>query len=561
MNRAGKPDPAELSPDAEERLARILAEATDPAGAGRPPDLEALVRQHPDLAEELRSLWPAILIANELGKEPATESVMPGSRAVPAAAEPLRSFGDYELLEELGRGGMGVVYKARQKSLGRLVALKVILRGELASATDRERFRKEAEAAAKLDHPGIVPVYETGEHEGQPYFTMKYVEGQPLARLVSAGPLPPRDAARHVLAVARAVHHAHQLGILHRDLKPSNVIIDRDGQAHVTDFGLAKSVTPGASLTESGLVLGTPSYMAPEQAAGNRGGLSWASDVYSLGAMLYHLLTGRPPFQAASPVDTRLLVLEQDPVPPRLLNPKVDRELEIICLKCLQKPPDLRYATAAELADDLQAFLQDEPISARSWSLGFFLSYMLRSTHHASVLENWGLLWMWHSLKIFLLCALTNWMHWQGEERHWPYFALWSIGLVAWGAIFWRLRRRGGPVLFIERQIAHAWAAGVAGSIGLFGVEWLLGRPALELSPVLALFAGMIFTIKGGTLSGAFYISAAIMYATAVLMALFPAVGPLLFGIASAGCFFCPGLKYYRQRMRGDVRAQPTDLP
>ncbi len=567
-------------PETEERLAGLLAELIDQVRHGRRPDLETVAREHPDLAAELRSLWPAILIADELARPGADEAAVgPTEDSAPngeTAALP-SLFGDYELLEELGQGGMGVVYKARQRTLGRTVAIKLMLRGQLATTADRERFRKEAESAARLDHAGIVPVHEIGEHEGQMYFTMKYVEGRTLAQLTANGPLPSRDAARYVLAVARAVHHAHENGILHRDLKPSNVIIDQADQAHVTDFGLAKTVRAweresvgelerkaagdpappsGAlgrshSLTQSGAILGTPSYMPPEQATGNRGALSRASDVYSLGALLYHLLTGRPPFQAASPWDTFVLVLEQDPVPPRLLNPKVDRELEMICLKCLQKSPSFRYASAAQLADDLEAFLHDEPVSARSWSLGYFFSYMLRPTHHVAVLENWGVLWMWHSLKIFLLCAVTNWMHWQGEDRWWPYFALWSIGLVAWGAIFWKLRRRGGPILFVERQIAHAWGAGIAASIMLFGVEAMLGLPVLTLSPVLAIFAGMVFTIKAGTLCGTFYLEAAVLYGTAILMAVFPAVGPLLFGIASAACFFWPGVTYYRQRLKG----------
>src|SRR5262249_49440505 len=244
---------------------------------------------------------------------------------------------------------MGVVYKARQKSLNRLVALKMILRGELASKADLNRFRAEAESAARLDHPNIVQVYDVGECDGQAFFTMKYVEGATLRQIAAQGPLPPRDAARYLAAICRAIDFAHQHGILHRDLKPSNILIDRDDRPLVTDFGLAKRVEGGSSLTGTGAILGTPSYMAPEQAAGSRGHLSPATDVYSLGTILYELLTGRPPFQAASPVDTLLLVLEQEPLVPHLLNRHVDRELEMICLKCLQKPADLRYPSAARL--------------------------------------------------------------------------------------------------------------------------------------------------------------------------------------------------------------------
>jgi serine/threonine-protein kinase len=535
----------------DERLAQLLTDLTEQLRQRRPPDLEDAARQHPDLADELRELWAAAQIADAFA-HPSDRPTVDRVPAPPAGTPgPLpRSFGDFELLEELGRGGMGVVYKAWQKSLGRTVALKMILRGDLASPSDLARFRSEAESAARLDHAGIVAVYGVGECDGQAYFSMQYVEGTTLAGRLAAGPLPPREAAHLVATVARAVHHAHQTGILHRDLKPSNVLLDRQGQPHVTDFGLAKRVEGGARLTQSGAIVGTPSYMAPEQITGSRGQLSPASDVYSLGVILYELLTGRPPFQAASAVDTLMLVLEQDPVPPRLLNPKVDRELEMICLMCLQKPAELRYGSALLLAQDLEAFLQGDEISARPSGLAYLVGRMLRPTHHAPVLENWGLLWMWHSLKIFLLCAVTNWMAWQGVDGHIPYLVLWSIGLVAWGAIFWALRRRGGPVTFVERQIAHLWAGGVLASIFLFVVEWLIGRPVLELSPVLAVFAGMVFLTKAGMLSGEFYLWAAAMFVTAGLMAAFPDVGLLLFGTVSAASFFFPGLKYHRLRIR-----------
>jgi WD40 repeat protein len=260
---------------------------------------------------------------------------------------------------------MGIVYKARQLSLNRVVALKMMLPSLLASATAGPRFRAEAEAAANLQHPNIVAIHEVGEHEGRLYFSMDYVEGQSLAALVREHPLPAETAARHVKTAAEAIHYAHRQGFLHRDLKPSNILIDEANQPRITDFGLAKRMDSDSGLTITGAVLGTPSYMSPEQAAGKSDQVGPASEVYSLGAILYELLTGRPPLQAATPLDTVLLVLNSEPVSPRLLAPKLNRDLETICLKCLEKERRRRYQSAQELADDLDRYLNRKPILAR----------------------------------------------------------------------------------------------------------------------------------------------------------------------------------------------------
>ncbi len=296
--------------------------------------------------------------ATVLGQDPS---------ATPGASEPtrIRYFGDYEILREIARGGMGVVFQARQVSLNRLVALKMILAGQLADDTDVKRFYNEAEAAANLDHPGIVPIYEVGQHEGQHYFSMGFVEGQSLSQRLADGPLPAREAAELIRRVSEAIEYAHQHGVIHRDLKPANILLDASGNPRVTDFGLAKRVQGDSGLTGSGQIMGTPSYMPPEQAGGPRGEVGPAADVYSLGATLYALLTGRPPFQAASAMDTVLQVVSEEPVPPRRLNPAVDRDLETICLKCLEKEPARRYATAAALGEDLRRFLAGEPVLAR----------------------------------------------------------------------------------------------------------------------------------------------------------------------------------------------------
>jgi serine/threonine-protein kinase len=549
--------------DHEEQLALLVTELTDRVQRGEAIDLEEECRRQPQFAKDLRELWGVILVARVAGSHSAGNLsdagptvASGGSSDFPSGtlALPAR-FGDYELLQEIGRGGMGVVYRAQQSSLGREVAVKMILRGQLASQADRERFEAEAQAAARLDHPGIVPVYEVDEIDGRPYFSMKHVHGTTLAQRLAEGPLAPREAAAILAKVARAIHFAHLRGVLHRDLKPSNILLDEQGEPHVTDFGLAKQITGAESITRTGAILGTPAYMAPEQAAGQRGAVGPRSDVYSLGVILYHMLTGRPPFQAASPGEMVLLVLEQDPVPPRMLNPKADRDLEMICLRCLQKPADLRYASAAGLADDLEAYLNDESIAARSGRFGQILAGMMRETHHAAVLENWGLLWMWHSLALLVACFATNILDLLGDEDRLHYFLLWTAGLGAWAAVFWFLRRRMGPVTFVERQIAHLWAGSMVAIALLFPLEAWLDLPPLKLSPVLGIVTGMVFLAKAGILSGEFYVWAVALFATAGLMALLPDYAHFIFGIVSAACFFFPGLKYYRQRLRAIVAA------
>jgi WD40 repeat protein len=292
----------------------------------------------------------------------------------PAAAEqgpPLRPgqcvqrLGDYELLEEIARGGMGIVYRGRQISLDRSVALKLLPFSALTSIEFIKRFRAEASAAAALRHPNIVPVHEVGVHQGQHYLVMDFVRGPPLSRLVSEGPLPPQRAATYLKLIAEAVHDAHEHGILHRDLKPSNVLIDENDQPQVTDFGLAKRLDGESSLTLTGQPLGSPGYMPPEQAAGQHGKVTRRSDVYGLGAILYHLLAGRPPFQAGTLNEALQQVVEKDPLTPRLLNPSVPPDLQTICLKCLEKEPERRYPTAAALAEELGRFLRGEPTIAR----------------------------------------------------------------------------------------------------------------------------------------------------------------------------------------------------
>ena len=287
------------------------------------------------------------------------------SKTTARAAKMLGELGDYELLEEVGRGGQGVVFRARQKSLNRIVALKVIGLGQWATKAHLKRFRLEAEAAASLDHPCIVPIYEVGERDGQCYFSMKFIEGGQLDAVVKQMPLSIRQAAELIAKVARTVSYAHEHGILHRDIKPGNILLDVKGEPHLTDFGLARLVESESTITRTLEVLGTPSYMAPEQAAGNNIKLTSATDVYGVGAVLYQLLTGHPPFAGGTTYETIKLLIETEPRPPRLWNSKVDRDLSTICLKCLEKDPQRRYFSALALAEDLERWLKHEPIQAR----------------------------------------------------------------------------------------------------------------------------------------------------------------------------------------------------
>ena len=401
--------------DREAQLNEVIAAYLEDLEAARSPDRAELLARHPDLAAELASFFanqdhldrmtapfrdrptrgdspgvPSPLVASDL-----TPAVVPflkaGSVDQPGdgadldtpggetdvsspTAQRVRYFGDYELIEIIAEGGMGIVYKARQVSLDRVLALKMVRAGRFATPDDLHRFRLEAEAAAHLDHPHIVPIYEVGEYEGHHYFSMKLVEGGNLAAHAGRYVEDPRAAAKLVATVACAVHYAHQRGILHRDLKPANILLSgraelamEDWTPLVTDFGLAKRVGGpiAGGLTQSGSIVGTPGYMAPEQAEGTREAITTAVDTHALGVILYELLTGRPPFRAGTMLETLCLVREQEPARPRSLNPRVDRDLETIVMKCLEKAPSRRYASAEDLAEDLERWLVHLPIRAR----------------------------------------------------------------------------------------------------------------------------------------------------------------------------------------------------
>ena len=347
----------------DERLIELLDSYLEQLQAGKRPDREKLLRENP----ELKSALQCLEALEGMASEPAHPSDAASHTAeFPSSVTILPcDFGAYELLEEVGRGGMGVVYKARQKSLDRLVAIKMILASHLASTEHVRRFQIEARAAARLRHPNIVHIHEVGQVHGQHYFAMEHIDGLSLAERLARGPMEFPAAVRLVAQVARAIGHLHREGIVHRDLKPSNILLDTDEQPYVTDFGLAKVFSASGDPTATGVIAGTPSYMAPEQAAGHNAEVGPASDIYSLGAILYELLTGRPVFREETPLDTLMQVLAGEPTPPRRVNAKIPRALELIVLKALARSPADRYASAEALAHDLERFLKGEAIEAR----------------------------------------------------------------------------------------------------------------------------------------------------------------------------------------------------
>lgn len=455
----------------------------------------------------------------------ATAWMHPGQSCPSPSGVPVRIFGDYEILGEIGRGGMGVVYKARQIALDRLVAWKMILPGEFAGEEDLRRFHTEAEATAKLQHPGIVRVHEVGEIDGKLYYSMDYIDGPSLAKRLASGPLPGRVAARYVAAVARAIHYAHRNGILHRDLKPSNILLDPDDHPHVTDFGLAKRIGGDSQRTRSGTILGTPSYMAPEQASGKIHELGPPCDVYGLGAMLYELVTGRPPFRSETPLDTIMEVIEREPVPPRLLNAKVDRDLETICLKCLEKRAQDRYASAEAMAADLQRYLNGDSISARSINVIDRMARTLERSQHDIEFRSYGNM----VLLIAVVVGLAHLLIFAWTVNGPPYSLFWigSAYVVQFGLMgliyLWMRPSQIVPASSAERQLWSIWIAYLTASFCAAPVGRFLESPnqpfdEQTLFPFRALLGGVAFFVMGGAYWGWCYAIGVAFFLGALLM-------------------------------------------
>lgn len=426
------------------RAAELLTQYEEHLRAGRDQDCRQLLAAHPELNEFIGCLAALEGLARLSDLDDERRHDDPDATLIDASSLsetiPLGTFGDFELLREIGRGGMGVVYLARQKSLDRVVALKMILSGQWSSDAMISRFHGEARLAAGLKHPNIIRVHEAGVLHGQHFLVMEYVDGRSLDRLVEAGPLSAERAARYVATIAEAVGYLHQSGIVHRDLKPSNVLVDSQDRIYVTDFGLAKLMDTDSQLTRTGELVGTASYMSPEQAAGRTAEIGPASDVYSVGAILYHLLTGRPPHLGESTFDVLVQVMEREPELPRKLNSRVPGALEQICLKCLEKSPENRYPSAAAAAEDLERFLQDEPVEAkRAGWLGRVRRWARREPALATRL---GALGGFVALEMFSFHVLGRRFDTQNQHSLWGFHvpmlalaAVWgvsSIGFQQW---------------------------------------------------------------------------------------------------------------------------------
>jgi serine/threonine-protein kinase len=563
-------------------VSELLLRWEELRAAGQPVSAEELCRDRPELLEEvrrhLRALEAVYRVPRGASSGPETLSE-PGRAGAGVAVPP-----GYELLGELGRGGMGVVYKARQIKLNRLVALKMILAGGHASARERSRFKAEAEAAARLSHPNIVAVYEVGEHDGRPYLVLEYVDGDSLPRRTEGTPLPAQAAAELVRTLARAVQHAHERGVVHRDLKPANVLLASPDVAaslqladsaqatlgklptcrhvpKITDFGLAKMLDEQGQ-THTGDVLGTPSYMAPEQAAGRSRDVGPATDVYALGAILYELLTGRPPFKGATVLETIEQVLTQEPVPPSLLQPKVPRELEIVCLKCLGKEAQGRYASAQLLADDLDRFLAGEPISVRGTGLVEQVARALSRSQYDVRFQSWGT----QLLGLAILPVLVEAVVFALALARRPLVAA-ALAITLGTATFivlrlWLGRRKRDTTGPAERQLWSLMLGQLLALSLMAVVSWpRTDEEALALYPRWAILTGLVFFTMGGTYWGGCYLIGLSFWAVALLMPFWPEGAPLKLGCMMGAALATLGarLRRFEREMREEQHGGRTD--
>lgn len=509
-----------MTPDDYQLLCEAFDEAIQLPPEDHPRFVTTRFTDRPDLAQQLTEMLSAddnsALDVSPVHQHlaspdltPATVALDPDKTAITYRnGEAIETLPGYHLMDELGRGGMGVVFKARQLSPERIVAVKMILSGQFASAQEIQRFRAEAEAAANLSHAGIVPIYEVGHFEGRHFFSMGYVEGRSLADVIQEGGLSFERIAELVLEIAQAMSHAHSVGIIHRDLKPSNILLDADNHPRVTDFGLAKRMDGNSDMTYSGQILGSPGYMAPEQASGRNDLVGEATDIYGLGAILYALLTGKPPFAASNMIDALDQICSMNPVSPRKLNWHVPRALETICLKCMHKTPSARYRSMKDLAADLESFLRHEPIRAKPLGIGERIVYWARRKPGlASQLACVILFFIYHAISSYII---------HEEVSAQPWFRVTSVGCAlaaATGAWFFQ-RMYEKPS---TRQVAiYGWMTW--NFLLLTSLLFLVKGAASPLSLVYLLLTAASATLYEKGLVGYTMSLAAIGYMTHVLV-------------------------------------------
>lgn len=529
---------------------------------GERPCLETYMQESPEAerAELLRALLKLDLCYRRRCETPVIEDYLPRfpeyavvvrdlvcehqptslgdtARAAPSSgSDTIPSIPGYEIVEMIGRGGMGVVYKARQLSLGRVVALKMILDGQQADPEQRSRFHREAEAVARLQHPNIVSIYEIGEHQGRPYIALEYVKGSSLDRMLAGQPQSPTSAAEMIMTLARAMQTAHEQGIIHRDLKPANVLLSDSGSPKITDFGLARHIEADVSNpTQTGALVGTPSYMAPEQASGQIHLLGPATDVYALGATLYEMLTGHPPFQGDNLLETIEQIRFHDPTPLRGILSQCPRDLESICMKCLDKDPLHRYQTAAALADDLERFLQGEPIQAKSYNWVNRLARMLGRSHLDNQLHNWANLLLFFAAVIFASQTATFLaFEVQSPKSGMVLIRVAQIILMLVG--LWWFRPEGLlPRTQAERQLFSIWLGYILATTFSAAANRLIhGEEKMfqaALYPMWTAMSGMGFFAMGSTYWGGCYVIGIAFFALALLMPMHVDWAPFTFGV------------------------------
>jgi serine/threonine protein kinase len=532
---------------------------------GQPIGAEELCRDCPELVEEARRQIQALeamyRVPNGASPDAPTLTAVPEQVFSPSEHPQVAG---YEILAELGRGGMGVVYQARQVSLNRVVALKMILSGEHASARDRRRFRVEAEAVAQLQHPNIVQIHEVGEQNGRPYLALEFVNGGSLAQRLSGGPLPAREAAHIARELAQAADYAHQRGIIHRDLKPANILLQGSSHgstristdqkpedahssirvhpcssvAKISDFGLAKRLDAETGPTRTGTVLGTPNYMAPEQAEGRTRDIGPATDVYALGAILYEMLTGRPPFQAATLLATLEQVRCQEPLPPTSLRRDLPRDLETICLKCLQKDPRQRYASASDLAEDLRRFLDGELISARSFTLVDRLARTLNRSENLAAFRSWANVLMVLAPVPFLLHVLV--MVVTGGGPAFPLAAMTTTLTLSSIMLVIFLRLTWSPALWsVNSPELHLWSIRIGHLVGMAVIPIILWQFAdadhpwnpLMVYPFWSVLTGLTFFSVASRYWGRYYLVGLAFFLLAFVMPARLEWAPVEFGL------------------------------